>query len=287
MPLFICTYNNRAAFETSRDQRILGFDTRNSGTLSNLNKLDVGDHVLIRDSSSSQYLLFFGLFLVMGKITTVDSNAQRLWRDEIQDDRVLFPHRIPVEYICPINAMISKDDVVNFGWRKRYEPYNVYSWTGYTRLFAGNFLKATQEAEIIDRLNISLEYDIIPQASDVDETQSARRSPAVIYRIIRDTVRSRAIKRLHGYVCQICKQKPFVLPNGELYAEAHHIMPLGTPHRGPDASSNIICVCPNCHAMVDYGVIQLDLDSLNTDDRHVVKNGFVEYHNSRIYENSV
>lgn len=37
------------------------------------------------------------------------------------------------------------------------------------------------------------------------------------------------------------------------YAERAHIRPLGSPHDGPDDESNILCLCPNHHALFDLG----------------------------------
>jgi predicted restriction endonuclease len=42
------------------------------------------------------------------------------------------------------------------------------------------------------------------------------------------------------------------------YAEAAHIRPLGTPHNGPDAPSNMIVLCPNHHLQFDRGVISIE-----------------------------
>jgi len=41
-------------------------------------------------------------------------------------------------------------------------------------------------------------------------------------------------------------------------AEVVGMEPLGTPHNGPDVYENIVCVCPNHHVLLDYGVIPLD-----------------------------
>ena len=32
----------------------------------------------------------------------------------------------------------------------------------------------------------------------------------------------------------------------------------GIPHNGPDKLENMICVCPNCHVLLDFGVIRLN-----------------------------
>jgi 5-methylcytosine-specific restriction enzyme A len=119
-----------------------------------------------------------------------------------------------------------------------------------------------------------------------DETESKNSPPlkvlTEIYRILRDTALARKIKEKHNFVCQVCDLAPIQLPNGNFYAEAHHLMPLGK-HGGLDIEGNIICVCPNCHAKLDYGVIKLKIGKLQAHKMHRVEERFVKYHNKEIY----
>jgi predicted restriction endonuclease len=73
------------------------------------------------------------------------------------------------------------------------------------------------------------------------------------------------------------------LPNGKRYAEAHHIKPLGQPHCGPDILENIVCVCPNHHAELDYGVVKLNLSALRKADGHTIDPEFITYHNRVVF----
>ncbi len=118
-----------------------------------------------------------------------------------------------------------------------------------------------------------------PPAVDIEIPERIRQET---YRILRDTELARSIKEIHEYKCQICSLS-ISLPNGKLYAEAHHIQPLGIPHNGPDVAENIICLCPNHHAMLDYGVIKLDLDKLVKKERHAISQTYISYHNKNIY----
>ena len=89
--------------------------------------------------------------------------------------------------------------------------------------------------------------------------------------------RRRAIERVHGDRCQICGEA-LVLRDWTTYSEAHHIMPLGRPHNGPDIGKNILVLCPNHHALCDLQAIELDLDALRLHADHEVDARFVEYH---------
>ena len=78
---------------------------------------------------------------------------------------------------------------------------------------------------------------------------AAPRRDVTVSRVVRDTAVTREVKRLYGYGCQICGAR-VETPTGP-YAEAAHVTPLGRPHDGPDALSNVLCLCPTHHAAFD------------------------------------
>ena len=47
---------------------------------------------------------------------------------------------------------------------------------------------------------------------------------------------------------------------GRRHAEICHIKPLGRPHNGPDVPENILCLCPNCHVLLDEYSLWIDDD---------------------------
>lgn len=81
--------------------------------------------------------------------------------------------------------------------------------------------------------------------------EPAPRYAATVSRLIRDTSITRQVKALHGSRCQVCGER-LATPAG-FYAEAAHIRPLGAPHHGPDVLGNVLCLCPNHHALFDFG----------------------------------
>ena len=116
-----------------------------------------------------------------------------------------------------------------------------------------------------------------PRAIDIEDLIQPERVLQETYRILRDTTLARNVKELHHYRCQICGQT-LKLGGTTPYAEAHHIMPLGRPHNGPDVRGNILCVCPNDHVLLDYGAIKLDVNRLEG-----IGKEFINYHNDNIY----
>lgn len=124
-----------------------------------------------------------------------------------------------------------------------------------------------------------------------------RRKRVIVTRIMRDTSLSRFLKSLYNQHCQICGIT-FKLPNGGNYAESHHIRPVGKKHQGIDHQSNMLVLCPNHHAMFDYGVIaiqpknhkllSIDRQALEQGThlsvlKHGIDNAFLEYHLDCIY----
>jgi hypothetical protein len=118
-----------------------------------------------------------------------------------------------------------------------------------------------------------------PRAADLDFPE---RLQTVVSRIVRDTALARKVKATHDFECQICG-KSIQLTSGEKYAEAHHIRPLGKPHNGPDVAANILCLCPNHHAELDFGTRKLDAADLRTTETHVLGLEYLKYHNEEVY----
>lgn len=123
----------------------------------------------------------------------------------------------------------------------------------------------------------------MPTVEAVDVSEPPPRVRSEVYRVLRDTELARRIKALHNCKCQRCHSEGLELPGGKLYAEVHHIQPLGGDHNGPDITGNILCVCPNCHVLLDYGAARLDVSQLDSCPGHQVQTKYVDYHNERIF----
>lgn len=114
------------------------------------------------------------------------------------------------------------------------------------------------------------------------ESQNVDRKRIEINRINRDNRLSRKAKRLCEHKCQICGQR-IQTSDDSYYSEVHHIQPLGQPHFGPDSMGNMLCVCPNDHVMLDYGVIPLDITKLHFIEANPVSEVYIDYHNKYVF----
>jgi predicted HNH restriction endonuclease len=121
--------------------------------------------------------------------------------------------------------------------------------------------------------------EIIMEANDVPQGKIPQGVRQEISRLVRDTKMSQEIKALHEYTCQLCGIRMALRP-GEFYAEGHHLKPLGRPHNGEDVPENVVCVCPNCHVLLDYNVVPITLGTLRLVPGHTVGRDYVDYHNA-------
>ncbi len=89
------------------------------------------------------------------------------------------------------------------------------------------------------------------------------RTEAMVQRIVRSTKVANYVKQAHDFTCQVCGER-LRTPTGA-YAEAAHIRGLGQPHNGPDVAGNVLCLCPNHHALFDFGMLTITNDLTITD----------------------
>lgn len=128
------------------------------------------------------------------------------------------------------------------------------------------------------RMEAYIDTPMPPRQTPPDELTDSTNEPAAptgnekpervtstVQRIVRSSTVKNAVKAWHQDQCQTCGIR-IEVPGG-FYSEGAHVQALGRPHNGPDDPDNVLCLCPNCHVMLDTGAIVL------TDDLIVLKNG--------------
>lgn len=108
--------------------------------------------------------------------------------------------------------------------------------------------------------------------------EKARRIRREIEAILRNQKLVDELKLRYNNVCQICGTQIKIGAN-KYYSEVHHIWPLGKPHNGCDTLDNMVCVCPNCHTLLDYKVIYLNKETFK-ELKHDIADANIKYHNT-------
>jgi 5-methylcytosine-specific restriction enzyme A len=134
------------------------------------------------------------------------------------------------------------------GWHEDYKEGNHFVWK-----LRDELVQALEELEMVDEQKFPTENEEL--TSCVEEYTSEGKKIAVYTtRYERSSkIRNTAI-RIHGTICQGCGFD-FEKTYGEIgrgYIEVHHVKPLykGEGAVKPDATTDLICVCPNCHRMI-------------------------------------
>ena len=69
-------------------------------------------------------------------------------------------------------------------------------------------------------------------------------------------IRSAVLNRADGY-CEWCGKPGFAMPDGRVYLETHHVIPLS--EKGSDLEENVVALCPNHHREAHYGTHALEM----------------------------
>ena len=157
-----------------------------------------------------------------------------------------------------------------------------HNWTP----FASGTIIPKNKATVLERIwqdHLRYVSDLSEEIFDLAAPTPPGRGTFTIERIIRDTALANKVKRIHKFKCQICGTS-IKVPKNKSYAEGHHIQPLGKPHNGHDVKENILCVCPNCHVVLDRGAIRLRLPQIKKSAAHKISQRYIDYHNAKIYQ---
>lgn len=108
--------------------------------------------------------------------------------------------------------------------------------------------------------SVQPDYTLTSEAAAMDQFSTDERPDTYTYNGVqryRDpSVRLRVLKRSGG-VCELTNVPGFMMANGRVYLETHHIIPLS--EGGADTDANVIALTADAHRQVHYG---LDRDNL-------------------------
>jgi hypothetical protein len=148
----------------------------------------------------------------------------------------------------------------------------------FNRKYHSNFKSVLRKYVEMVRSNFNGKFPaFVCAAIDVDTSALPRRIRLEVSRIVRDTAIARELKDTYAGTCQVCREKLELAPR-EFHIEAHYLKPLGRPHNGPDVKGNIVRVCPNCHVLLDCGVLPIGPKTFRL-KLHDIEIEFIKYHN--------
>jgi hypothetical protein len=101
-----------------------------------------------------------------------------------------------------------------------------------------------------------------------------------VLRRIRDTVKTKKLKKLYQNKCQICNYSfPKYVKSG--YSEVHHVWSMADT--GDDDFDNMLVLCPNHHTEFDYKIIRFNSSKNNIiEDLEGNKIGMISFKNGHI-----
>lgn len=98
-------------------------------------------------------------------------------------------------------------------------------------------------------------HNIHYAVADLDSPPAGNDNPDRAQHVSSDFRRDPAVRdhvlRLANGACEYCGEPGFLMPNGNRYLEAHHIIALA--NSGRDTVDNVIAVCPGHHREAHYG----------------------------------
>lgn len=112
-----------------------------------------------------------------------------------------------------------------------------------------------QDAETRSEAMVSQLYANLNLDRLLGEVQRRGRRPSSSFVYERDPAIKEFAKLRSKCRCEMpdCDSEGFEKPNGDLYIEVHHIVPLAA--EGGDIISNVAALCPNCHKKAHYSTM--------------------------------
>ena len=151
--------------------------------------------------------------------------------------------RLPVRAIINDGTMRKPDDLkAKASWVTRRQldpmPWAVTTYdnaTGQFTLTRGPLVELLADQFIAD---------------DDSDSPAERRESTVVTYVRNPAHRERALARARGR-CEYCSESGFAKPNGGVFLETHHVVPLS--EGGMDSERNVVAICANHHREAHLG----------------------------------
>ncbi len=150
------------------------------------------------------------------------------------------------------------------GWEgnKEFSPKNGYRYDGLFQV-AQNWYEPSKDGPLVIRFELLKCENALPNTSLIDSEpptgqDSPDRKEVTILKLERESKVRNWVKQIHADRCQFCGIT--LITRTGTFSEGAHIQGLGGPHYGSDVQENMLCLCPNCHALFDRGALFIASD---------------------------
>lgn len=213
-------------------------------------KLNYGDIICMMLENSTRCSLY-------GKInkTNIDTELPKKWGRDVRT--LQMTHMV---YFTKLHKLRGLLDNV-----QRQAIQNKINSPGIYQISANNIkvIKGLEEVETDDDHSVMLPKDLAGPPARVK---------CKVIRFVRDTQKSRMLKKIYENKCQVCGYQ-LKIGAKMYYSEVHHIRPLN--EGGNDDFNNMIVLCPTHHAEFDYEVICINEDLTHVVDKNCNKVGTI------------
>lgn len=177
------------------------------------------------------------------------------------------------------------------GGDPRFSPASGYRYDGLYEVRSHRFKRSSDGPLIVQFELVAVEYGIrslakTPRGVDVPPSGNANpdRRDRRFRALMRDQTNVDWIKNCYDNTCQVCRIQ-LITDAGPISIGAH-IQGLGKPHNGPDVVENMLCLCPNCHAIFDSGSFCINDDCKSITWLHEPVGGGALAHSTRLFTKS-
>jgi putative restriction endonuclease len=155
------------------------------------------------------------------------------------------------------------------GGDKKFSPSSGYRYDGYF-LVTNHWFDYSADGPLVIRFELNQIEDQTFEISEqtisdtgkskipVGNQTPQRKIQSPTSTISRDPKVTKWIKETYKDCCQICSLT--LTTPSSTYSQGAHIQGLGDPHNGKDTVNNMLCLCPNCHILFDFGAIYIQED---------------------------
>lgn len=167
--------------------------------------------------------------------------------------------RIGFEQTLPVRVIINDGDRRKEGIRKASRVKARRLDTSVWHIGAYDFVSG--DAVVVRGVRGERYVDQFSADAPFGEAATSRRVSTRVFNRDSD-VRAAVLARAGGR-CEHCGEPGFSMPNGGVYLETHHVVPLADD--GFDVVENVVALCPNHHRRAHHGLDRAELQSVFLD----------------------